>query len=827
MGSKKICEDDNLRSTVIAIIATVLAVEVTELDIRQSFLFHGGHSLTAISLSSKCKSKDILLSVETILFSASITELADLACATGGHCSAGSKRPKTLSNSLNGTRGDLYTLLKCHELSSTVSSLPRLPLLRSGAKLSKEDYELTEMQMALLSGNQRDPGSNMIQFFDTFASVHVPALKHAWQRVIEMEPVFQLWQIYPFNEEASAEVVKSVFKWSEVVYCSSSDYQAALDEVPIEPSLATSFKAVRLMQQSKPDITTIVWNIHHALIDGYSASLVYQKVRRAAEGHDVQPGTDFFKVASELRLLQKSLSVPHQRFWEQQKSSFPFAAAELLLPRPTIVQPNTAAVRSISIPMDRNHGLTYCRQHGVTVASLHYSAWSIVLSKYTDSDSVVFGSVASGRSLSIDGVEDTVGPLINTLPFYTSIIRAKDCEKFVRDIFRQIVRLEPIQASVPEDGYLRDFSSAIAMEVDIESSETGRIQPVAANSFKVVSDIPITIYVQSVGTARLSYRTECYAHADIELLVEQYGNAVTSLILPDTTIEQCMSTLLPRRCRDFLLEASNYNSVDSTPEVLFDDLVTLFEATAVKNPTAVAVQMQSERLSYAELDSQAGRVAYYLHRLIKVGDVVCVHADRSINWIIAIYGILKAGGVYTPFDPSLPERTKEVNYQTAGACLYLTPRSSQTIFAPSVCGLTLSVEDILTFVDPNTIATTGVHHRRSPQPAASAYICFTSGSTGEPKGVLCHHGGLVAFQRNKEVRLYAEPGCRIAQVMSPAFDGSIHELFSALSYGATLVLPGPSDVISHLSEATSAILTPSLAKVLEPDDYPRLQNVSC
>lgn len=168
-----------------------------------------------------------------------------------------------------------------------------------------------------------------------------------------------------------------------------------------------------------------------------------------------------------------------------------------------------------------------------------------------------------------------------------------------------------------------------------------------------------------------------------------------------------------------------------------------------------------------------------------------------------------------------------MNYQTADDCFYLTSRSSQTAFASSVCGLTLSVEDILTFVDFNTIATTGVHHRRSPQPAASAYICFTFGFTGKSKGVLCHHGGLVAFQRNKEVRLYAEPGCRIAQVMSPAFDGSIHELFSALSYGATLVLPRPSDVISHLSEATSAILTPSLAKVLEPDDYPRLQNVSC
>jgi non-ribosomal peptide synthetase component F len=111
-------------------------------------------------------------------------------------------------------------------------------------------------------------------------------------------------------------------------------------------------------------------------------------------------------------------------------------------------------------------------------------------------------------------------------------------------------------------------------------------------------------------------------------------------------------------------------------------------------------------------------------------------------------------------------------------------------------------------------------------PAGGAYLCFTSGSTGKPKGVLCTHQGIVAFQRDLEVRLFAAPGSKIAQTMSVSFDGSIHEIFSALSYGATLILPNDDDPFGHLLEANAAILTPSVAKVLDPADYPKLNAVS-
>jgi non-ribosomal peptide synthetase component F len=174
-------------------------------------------------------------------------------------------------------------------------------------------------------------------------------------------------------------------------------------------------------------------------------------------------------------------------------------------------------------------------------------------------------------------------------------------------------------------------------------------------------------------------------------------------------------------------------------------------------------------------------------------------------------------------DGSLPATIQDDNFLTSTARILLVPNGESNTRRPQGCKEFQRVHDILAQTPP---LREPIPHRTQPDPSANAYLCFTSGSTGKPKGVVCRHAGLVAFQRNHEVRLFAGPGRKIAQIMSPAFDGSIHEIFSTLSYGATLVLNDSTNPFSILHLVDSAILTPSIAKVLDPVEYPTLQAVS-
>ena len=825
------CQTTILKDIIIQKISTVLDIAISSIDYDLSFPALGGHSLSAVVLSSACKHQGISLSVEAILRCENISTLLD--CA--------SYLPSPFL-SLNASPTD--ALLKCysnHQLGHEAQLLPLAShsseqvsetcLLLPPDQISLWNDTLTEMQLSLIYGSKIKPGTNVISFYSTYLSKDLPVIKQAWKTVIESEPIFRLKINFSLSGADIITQTTVPFHWAEVFTNSQKDYRTALDEQP-PSAVGTSFKVVHLdgglLGQS---ISAIIWRVHHALIDGYSASLVHQKVRQAAEGHPIQPGTSFFQVAKDLQALQQNSAAASKSFWQRQQLDHPLVAGELGFPPSLPLSPaiSNSITECLTLEVAVDPLLLYAREQGVTLAALYYSAWALVLSRYTDSDSVVFGIVHSGRNLPLQGVEDTIGPLINTLPFYVVVDGTMSATEYILANFRHMIELGSMQFSLPEDGYSRQFSSAIAMEFPMDSVQRTAVEPVTPTFYTMSSDIPLSVSICADGKIRLCYHTEKYRPADMELLASQYRNALFALLKPKRTIEECIEDLLPDEFRKQLMRMGNCLSPTTSPSSVCDDLVTLFERAVTKYPDAIALEKGSEKLSYCKLNAATCQVSYSLSEYIQPGDVVCVHADRSINWIIAIYAILKAGGIYAPLDPALPSSARDSNASTTGCRLFLAPSVSEKKFRPKTCTFCFSIEEML----DGTLSVVPTHTRKEfprrqyPRPDAPAYICFTSGSTGKPKAVLCSHEGLVAFQTDKEVRMFAEPGCRISQIMSPAFDGSIHEVFSALSYSATLILAESTHPFAHLGSATSAILTPSMAKILAPRDYPELRNVGC
>lgn len=807
-------------------VSSLLSLSPEQCNLSASFLQHGGQSLSAIRLSKSCKKRGCRLSVGKILKSSSMHQMMRAACMmpdTLGAEPAGLKIP-TAKASPNSTKMTPRRTRRLSEVYPEMPASPISPVITAHAKAHSviaehdtiKEGPLSEMQLSFVHGSMAKPGSNLIRYHETYKTADLPKIKSAWRQLTRLEPIFRCEVDVAGESGVIRQAPEASFSWFEVVVHSEARYQELLAAEPEEVHLGSSFKVITFPAKA---ISTVVWRIHHVLIDGYSANLVRQKLRAILNNEPVEAGTPFTQVARSLQALQKSATNLNNKFWENKAAELTEAVGDLALAKPSQQDAlSSKRVESVTVNASVDRLSEFSKTSQVSLAAVYYAAWAMAMSAFTDSESVKFGTVLSGRNISVDGALDTIGPLINTLPLVVSVDKSWSAAQFIRDVFERMVELSSVHTSSPSNGFQRDFSTALAMqfEVGLDADDNGP-KPVEEPYFKVSSDIPLSVTIHSSGDVRLDYHSDIYNPADILLLSECFREILTRIAEPNMAIGQLMRQAVQTSDQETSFIMGNGSRFSTFPESIEDDLVTLFEKTARANPEAFAVEKGDERLTYRELDTKASQLAWQLMPYVRHGDVICVHADRSINWIVAIYGILKAGATYSPLDAALPANIRSANFKTAGAKLFLTPATSQKSVAPGPC---FSVEELLEKPEQARIP-----HRTFAAPASNAYICFTSGSTGQPKGVVCRHGGLVAFQLEVDHRLMAQPGVRVSQLMSPAFDGSIHEIFSTLSYGATLVLAFSADPFAHLEHVNSALMTPSVAKTLDPEDYPELQNL--
>ncbi|KAL1856869.1 NRPS protein [Diaporthe australafricana] len=768
------------RDFVLSAIATALDKPLTALDLGIGFIGNGGDSLSSILLQATLRKHHMQLSMHAIFTASTLLLLADSSQVREGpefgtSLAAKSNDPSDRDEALPQDRQT-----RCRA-SDNSSSLQHLYTSRADDTTNPVRYPATEMQLCLIRSSQANPGRNVIVCIEQFQAEQIPVLKKAWKHVLGMESIFRM----SFDVDQSSGWMYEKeggipFIWEEVDVPDEATYRREVECPPSDVGLGMNFKVVTRCQATRAEYedgreSTVVWRVHHALMDCIAGGLLRSNVQSMLSGQMVQPGPSFPEFALQLQALQARGSAAASAFWARQTRKYPSPATNLLLPAPS---GSHGAHRSdsghFSINFDPEKITLFAKRIGVTAASLYYTAWALVMTRYIDSNCISMGAVLSGRTLPIEGVH------------------------------------------VPEHGFSRSFSSVVNVLVEPPQLD----EPHGAQG-SVISDFPIQIDIHSCGRIYISYDTQVFFEEHISRLATSLFNVLDAIQKPDATVMSCLDSVVGGQQQEVLASMGNWSAESTRDTFYHDSLVSLFDRAAKMNPALVAVDHCSRVLTYAELAEQATRVAQHLTLYVRPGDVVCVHADGTPNWIVAIYAILKAGATYCPIVPAQPDAVRDRNYTVAGAKMFLTGSLTTKKIKPVSCGTCLSVEELLSSRNkPPKFATA-----RTIQPDSIAYVCLTGGSTGVPKAVQCRHIGLVAFQTSFEVRLCARPGWRIAQFMSPAFDGSIHEIFSGLSYGATLVLKDSERPFEHLKTSNAAILTPSVAKVLHPEDFPSLQAV--
>ncbi|KAJ6445344.1 NRPS-like enzyme [Purpureocillium lavendulum] len=807
-------------------LCTVLDKSALDIDLDTGFISNGGDSLGAVALAAACKAHGLSLPRDKILRSQTLRDalapisglvgaepaqvkhylLSKLALESTPLSDVSSTSSRNTTPSVGQDTVPINHWPQSANTSHAGSVVKGGPVDTPDTTLSiLTETPLTEMQLHFIHGSLRQPGTNFIVHTETYETNYIPILKEAWKQVVESEPIFN----QDFPRHHAVEYGPVGFNWDDATNENTNRYDS-------ETRIGSFFRVTPA--EGSTQLSHITWTVHHSLMDGYSASLLFDKVLRIANGESRPfPGPSFQHFTRELDLFRKASREFGAAHWASKQDVMSTAQHELLLP-PALPHQSYAGSRSISMDITdiAQNIQSRAKRVGITPATLFNAAWALTLAQFTDSDVVSFGAVLCGRSLAIPGALDVVGPLLNTLPLAIHVARNMTTDDFLRNMFDELIELEEYQWTTSEQGFSRAFETALSVQIDAPNVANWNIRPVQ-RATRQEHEVPLGITIDAGHKVSFDYHVNRFSEDNINRLAKTYRRALELLLEPARSLDDVAKHLLPSTSTEMLHHFGNCSPSTLTSSIK-EDLVTLFERRAREIPDNIAIEKGCDKMTYREMDTAASKIASRLSHHITQGEVVCVYSDRSMLWLCAIFGILKAGGVYCSMDPTVPQEVRDRNFGLSGAKTFITGKPCQLKIVPPGCPISFTVQSTMESTEFEPL-----EHRAVANPHSPAYVCFTSGSTGTPKGVLCAHAGLVAFQSSLDVRLFAAPGRKVAHVMSVAFDGSIHELFSALTYGATVVLPSGSDPFGHLHSADSAILTPSLARLLDPEEFERLK----
>ncbi|ANB09091.1 hypothetical protein SAM40697_5134 [Streptomyces ambofaciens] len=582
---------------------------------------------------------------------------------------------------------------------------------------------------------------------------------------------------------------------------------------------------------------------HHLLLDGWSLSVaLHELFALYADGGDARALPPVTPYRAFLGWLARQDRDTARTAWADALSDLD--EPSLVAAGRTRSDDAVAERVTLALTQEQTERLTArARELGLTVSTLVQGAWSLLLSRILGSDDVVFGVTVSGRPPEIPGIESMVGLFINTVPLRVRVRPAEPVGQLLQRLHRtqlgllahQHLGLTEIQqaAGLPElfdtmvvfENYPHDVgrSASAASPSQDPSAEAGsRTGAAPSEAVQVVgqstsdrSHYPLTL-VALPGTTmrfRLDHRPDVYDTSAAEELMQRFVR-VLGAVVGEPSVPVGRVEVLSAEERAALLPAPA-SGASVVPLDAGVTLVSWFARQVVLSPEAVAVSCDGVALSYGELDGRANRLARLLvERGAGAERLVAVALERSVDLVVALLAVVKAGAGYVPVDPSYPAERIAYVLKDAAPALLVTTRQA----------LPEQVGDLDTVVldDPETVTdlaarSAGVLADVVVRAEHPAYVIYTSGSTGRPKGVVVSHGQVVRlFTRTRDWFGFGADDVWTL-FHSYAFDFSVWELWGPLLHGGRLVVVpftvsrSPADFLALLAGESVTVLnqTPS------------------
>jgi amino acid adenylation domain-containing protein len=675
----------------------------------------------------------------------------------------------------------------------------------------------------------------------------LPRLRHALQQLLERHQALRLCIIEQDGTASQRVQPHTALPW-EVI-----DLQAlAADER--QPTLQRQLQDLtqhRFDLARAPLLRAVLWRlsprehtlallVHHLVFDGWSAVVL------AREWAALYGAQDPAVVA-----LPPAAGYLRHVTWQRQWLATPAAQAMLTLQRahlsdtPVLELPTDrphpaqasgrGAVVRFEIDAQRIGALrALAAQDNATLFMLLMALFQTQLHRLSGQHDFAVGTPASARPAC--AFEHTVGLFTNTLvlraaladdPTFRALL-ARVRQETLRALECELVPFDQLTESLQVQ---RDPRRNVLFQVGLALHSMGETalqlpgthcEPLPVHGRTARADLWLT-FAEHHGalSAELEYATDLFDASTAARLASQFQRLVDA-VLVDATTPLSRLPMLGDAERHFLLEQCNATQRDYPLQWCLHELI---EQQVRRTPHHAAVCFGPASLSYAELQRRANQLAHHLRTLGVGPDVVVgVCLQRSLNLPVALLAVLIAGGAYLPLDPELPAQRVAFMLRDAGVKVVLTQSSL-------LAGLSAAAEGVhLLAVDaPNPAWSSSPESTPPPvaTPDHAAYVVYTSGSTGEPKGVTVPHRAVCNHKHWEFESIGLDAMHRVLQKTTIGFDASVFELFSPLLVGATTVLapPGAQRDLRELVRTVRAqqishlVMTPSAARALlaEPE----------
>ncbi len=548
-----------------------------------------------------------------------------------------------------------------------------------------------------------------------------------------------------------------------------------------------------------PDESVFLLSVHHIVFDDWSIGLFYR---------ELQTLYDAYKGGAAIALpelpIQYADYAVWQRKWQEQTAEGQLAywkrqlqGAPLVLELPTdhprpAVQTHRGAMYFFTLPTELLRAIkVLSQQEETTLFMTLLAAFQALLARYTGSDDIVVGSPIINRK-QVE-IESLIGFFVNTLVLRTDLGGNPTFLELLGRVRKTALEAYshgdlPFEKLVDELQPRRDLSHTPLFQVlfALQTSSAALklvdldISPLTITNETAKFDLSLTITADKELTGVFEYSTDLFEQATIVHMVELFQTLLEGIIAgPEQRLADFPFVTDAERQK--LLVAWNDTARDYPGDVCFHHL---FEAQAEESPQAQAVVYEGQTLTYQELNARANQLAHYLQQLGVGPDVIVgICMKRSLEMVIGLLGVQKAGGTYVPLDPTYPKERLSFMLEDMQASILLTQQQLEPelpVQQARVICLDTDWQEIANQSSANPQSNVSTQN--------VAYMIYTSGSTGKPKGVMVTHGSLVNFLFSMREQLALGEQHTMLATTSLSFDIAGLELYLPLLSGMQVIV---------------------------------------